>query len=170
MNFPPQQVSLYECRYENGYDLYYPDYIEWLRQVHPDSLPATSPGVSIKLAHPLKTQALKTRKQAHPREFRRCQLLYLHHPILLKDQATMPPRHLCPIACHKQGNFRLHCQNSCTILIQVLVRRETSTARVLTREQSFCRKRKSKKWRKQRRDENKRGQKESDRNREGTQD
>ena len=43
----------------------------------------------VKLAHPLKTPALKPRKQAHLRELRRCQLLYLHHPILLKDQATV---------------------------------------------------------------------------------
>ena len=29
-NFSPQQVSLYECRYENGYDLYDPNNFEWL--------------------------------------------------------------------------------------------------------------------------------------------
>ena len=46
--FTQQQILLYECRYENGYDLYDPDYFEWLRQVHPDSskVPITSPGVS----------------------------------------------------------------------------------------------------------------------------
>ena len=43
IQFAPGQVLLYEHRYESGYDLYDPDYFEWLQQTHPESLPDHTP-------------------------------------------------------------------------------------------------------------------------------
>ena len=38
-NYTPDQIVLFQRRYENGYDIFTDgDYIKWLREIHPDVL------------------------------------------------------------------------------------------------------------------------------------
>ena len=40
-SFSPEQVALFNLRYENGYDLLVdPDYVSWLLETHPEDAPA----------------------------------------------------------------------------------------------------------------------------------
>ena len=40
-SFSPEQVALFNLRYENGYDLFIdPDYVSWLLETHPEDVPA----------------------------------------------------------------------------------------------------------------------------------
>ena len=39
-HFTPKQVELFQCRYENGYDLYKDtDYVPWLMDNYPEDVP-----------------------------------------------------------------------------------------------------------------------------------
>ena len=40
--FSQETIRLYEERYSNGFDIYTEDYVAWLQEVHPESVPQLS--------------------------------------------------------------------------------------------------------------------------------